>query len=116
MQTDNLDELSGYRIYHNKEHAILHERRLALRLKQKEVAERAKIPFQSYQKFESGERKIRSASFDIACRVLTALELDITAFFNHDYALGEKVYFSPEGTRFMRTGRLTTEDPDNCPE
>jgi hypothetical protein len=36
---------------------------------------------QQYQKFESGERKLRTASFDIACGVLEALELDIEQVF-----------------------------------
>ncbi len=59
---------------------ILREKRVALGLTQQEVADSADIPLQSYQKFEGGKRQIRQASFDIASRVLDALELDITDF------------------------------------
>lgn len=66
------------------DHHMLRERRISLGLTQKAVAERANIPLQSYQQFESGRRKIRRASFQVACQVLEALELDITAFLHGD--------------------------------
>ena len=61
----------------------LRKQRDLLDLTQKNVAVRAGIPLQSYQKFENGSRQIRRASFELACRVLEALEMDIPAFY-HD--------------------------------
>ena len=60
---------------------VLRERRIELSLTQKEVAERAEIKLQQYQKFEGGERNVTMASFDVVCRVIVALELDISAFY-----------------------------------
>jgi transcriptional regulator with XRE-family HTH domain len=100
----------GYRTTHFEEKSILWERRVILGLTQKTVAERAGIPLQSYQNFESGKRKLSRASFDIACRVLDALEMDIVAFHQGNYAFGEEVYSSSEGLRYKKTGKLTSED------
>ena len=55
----------------------LKEKRVSARLTQQQVADKAGIKLQQYQKFESGERNLRTASFQIACRVLEALDLDI---------------------------------------
>lgn len=60
---------------------ILREQRAIKGMTQKQVADKANIKLQQYQKFESGERNIMNASFQIACRVLEALDLDITAYF-----------------------------------
>ena len=68
---------------------ILKERRINLRLTQQEVAEKAKILPQQYQKFESGERKIESATFQTACRVIEALDMDITKFYHREYSLSD---------------------------
>ena len=70
----------------------------------------AKIPIASYQRFESGDRNIMTASFQMACRVIEALELDIAAFFHGDYILGEAVFDSPEGLRYKKTGKRIDED------
>ena len=59
----------------------LREQRHRLGLTQKQVAERAEISLQQYQKFESGERDIMNASFRITCRVLEALELDVINYY-----------------------------------
>lgn len=61
---------------------LLRSRRILLGLTQQTVADRAKIPLQSYQHFESGKRNIRRASFQIACKVVEALEMDISAFYH----------------------------------
>jgi len=61
---------------------VLKERRIKLGLSQKEVASRAGILLQQYQKLESDERNIMKSSFFISCMVLEALEFDATAFFN----------------------------------
>ena len=102
--------LDGFHTAHLEEKSMLWERRVTLGMTQKTVAERAGIPLQSYQQFESGKRKLTRASFDIACRVLEALEWDITTYYHYGYALGEEVYNSPEGLRYKKTGRLTSED------
>ncbi len=67
-------------IAHVHDGAILREKRVILGLTQQAVADCAGIPLQSYQKFESGKRQIRRASYEIACRVLDALEIDVIAF------------------------------------
>lgn len=89
---------------------MLRERRVILGLTQKQVAEKANIPMQSYQRFESGERNIMTASFQMVCRILEALEMDITGFYKGDYAIGEKVFTSKEGLRYQKTGKLISED------
>lgn len=68
---------------------ILKERRINLKLTQQEVAEKAGILLQQYQKFESGERKIESATFQTACRVIEALNMDITKFYHREYSLSD---------------------------
>lgn len=68
---------------------ILKERRINLRLTQQEVAEKARILPQQYQKFESGERKIESATFQTSCRVIEALDMDITKFYHREYSLND---------------------------
>jgi transcriptional regulator with XRE-family HTH domain len=80
------------------------------RLTQKQVAERAKITLQQYQKFESGARNIMTSSFRIACRVIEALELDITRFFHGEYVIGEEVYFVGKKLYYKKTGRPINED------
>jgi len=102
--------LDGFSFVHLEERNVLRERRVILGLTQKEVADKAKIPMQSYQRFESGERNIMTASFQMTCRVLQALELDITKFYNGDYAIGEEIYESKEGLRYKKTGKLVEED------
>ena len=51
-----------------------------------------------------------TSSFSLACRILEALELDLAKFFHGEYSFGEEVYDSPEGLRYKKTGKLTTED------
>ena len=68
---------------------ILKERRINLRLTQQEVAEKAKILPQQYQKFESGERKIESATFQTACKIIEALNMDINKFYHGEYSLSD---------------------------
>ena len=63
---------------------FLKSQRVRIGLTQKQVADKAGILLQHYQKFEGGERDLRTASFDVACRVLEALEVDIVKYF-HSY-------------------------------
>lgn len=60
---------------------ILREKRKALGMTQQQVANKANVVLQQYQKFESGKRNIMTCTFLIACRVLEALEIDITEFY-----------------------------------
>lgn len=62
--------------------SVIKERRQALGLSQKEVASRAGIQYQQYQKLETDERNIMKSSFYIACRVIEALEWNVSDFFN----------------------------------
>ena len=102
--------LDGFQMVHMEERNILRERRIVLGLTQKQVAEKAKIPFQSYQRFESGERNIMTASFQMACRVIEALGMNISDFYHGEYVLGEEIYDSKEGIRYKKTGKLINED------
>jgi len=107
MEGFNLD---GFQMIHPDDKSILQERRVILGMTQKQVAEKAKIPLQSYQRFESGDRNIKTASFQVACRVLEALEMDIADFFHGEYVIGEKIRHSKEGLRYEKTGKLIDED------
>ena len=102
--------LDGFRMVNIQPENALRERRVILGLTQQAVADRAKIPLQSYQQFESGKRKIRRASFEIACRVIEALEMTPTDFYHSEYLIGEEIYGSEEGLRYKKTGKLTHED------
>ncbi len=106
------ESLNGYHLSALSDGAMLHERRVFLGLTQKKVADRAGIPFQSYQQFESGRRKIRRASFDIACKVLEALEMDIAAFYHGGYAIGEEIVMIDGVMCFKATGRPVNEEPE----
>ncbi len=105
-------DLSGFQICHldSDQHSVLRERRVVLGMTQQQVADKAGIILQQYQKFESGERDIMSSSFRTACKVIEALEMDITDFYHGEYTVGEEVYSSEEGLQYKKTGRLTNED------
>lgn len=102
--------LDGFQLLHPNVKSILQEHRVILGLTQKQVAEKAKIPLQSYQRFESGDRNIKTASFQVACRVIEALGMNISDFYHGEYILGEKVIGSKEGLRYEKTGKLINED------
>ena len=90
--------------------AILREKRVTLRMTQKQVAEKAKIQLQQYQKFESGERNIMTCSFQIACRVIEALGMNISDFYHGEYVFGEEVYHADGELRYKKTGLPVNED------
>ena len=104
--------LEGFQIVHfgDKNDGLLREKRVTLGLTQQEVADRADIKLQQYQKLESGERNIRRASFDLACRVIEALGMNISDFFHDKYILGEEVYWDSDGVKYVKTGKLIEED------
>ena len=104
--------LSGYSTVHlDCSSSVLQERRLVLEMTQRQVAEKAGIPLSTYIRFEN-DRSIRTAAFDVACRVLEALELNIVDFFHGIYSIGEEVYFDEKGQKYVKTGRLVTDDID----
>lgn len=41
------------------------------------------------EKFESGERKIESATFQTTCKVIEALDMDINKFYHGEYSLSD---------------------------
>ena len=77
-------ELSGFQMCHldSDQHSVLREKRVVLGMTQQQVADKAGIILQQYQKFESGERDIMTSSFRTACKVIEALEMDITDFYH----------------------------------
>ena len=107
-------KLDGFQIVHTVEKdnggSILREERVVLGLTQKQVAEKAKVPLASYQRFESGERNICTASFQLACRVIEALGMNVSDFYHGEYVLGEEIVNSKEGLRYKKTGKLIEED------
>jgi transcriptional regulator with XRE-family HTH domain len=44
---------------------------------QQQVADKTRIQLRQYQRFESGERNLSSSSFDIACKALAVLGLEL---------------------------------------
>ena len=59
-------DLKGFQIVHTDEIAkngLLKEKRIILGLTQQQVAYKDKIKLQQYQRFESGERNLKTASF-----------------------------------------------------
>ena len=99
--------LEGFRVVHtqDKKDGLLKEQRVIKGMTQQQVADKAGILIQHYQKFEGGERNLRTASFDVACRVLEALDLDIVRYFHHEYVLGEEQHKDAE-----KTGKPVDED------
>ena len=70
---------------------ILRDYREKLGLTQQQVADKANIQLRQYQRFESGERNLSSSSFNIACRVIEALGLDINKYYHGEYVCGDEV-------------------------
>ena len=113
MDIEELKELDGFSLVNMTDGQMLRERRVILGLTQQAAADRAKIPLQSYQQLESEKRKIRRASFQIACQVLEALEMDITAFHHGDYAFGEQVFLKDSELHYKKTGKPVNADPSD---
>lgn len=105
-------DLSGFQLCHLTDvpHSILKEKRLVLRLTQQQVADKAGIALQQYQKFESGARNINTASFQIACRVIEALEMNVSDFYHGEYVIGEKVFIDDGGLHYQNNGESVDKD------
>ena len=70
-----------------QDRGVLIGQREKLSLTQEEVAKKAGITLKQYQMYESHDgREFSSSSMRIVNAVLTALELDPTAFANGDYS------------------------------
>ena len=106
--------LTGFSVAHlDKDmHSILREKRLVLGLTQQQVADKAKIAYTQYQRLESGERSIMAASFQLACRVLHALDMDADKFFNGDYVIGEELIETKDCLFYKKTGRPYNKEVD----
>ena len=105
----NDDILDGFQILHPRAVSILSEKRQILRLTQQEVADRAKITLRQYQRLESGERNIMTSSFRLACRVIEALDMDVSEFYHGDYYLGEELKTIDGRHCYTKTGRPIDE-------
>ena len=99
-----------WRIIHPDDRGILFESRIVLGLTQKQVAERARIPLETYQRFENGDRKLKSAPFGMVCRILEALEMDIADYFHGEYILGEPRIYTDRGICYKNGGRPVDVD------
>ena len=103
--------LEGFRLVHLETASMLYERRVILGMSQLQVAQKAKITQQQYQRFESGKRNLQTSSFQIACRVLEALDMDIVKFFHGKYTIGEEIYVGDDhNLRYKKTGKRIDED------
>lgn len=49
------------------------------------------LTLRQYQRLESGERNILTSSFGLACRVIEALDMDVSKFYHGDYYLEEEL-------------------------
>ena len=92
------EDLSGYQMCHLKD-------TMESVLKEKRVADKAKITLQQYQKFESGARNIMTSSFQLACRVIEALGMNISDFYHGEYTIGEEVYAEDGVLKYVKTGK-----------
>lgn len=111
-ETLEFDDLSGFQLCHvsSKKGPILREKRVCLGLTQAQVAEKAQIALPQYQKFETDTRNIMTCSFQIACRVIEALGMDISKFYHGDYHIGEEIYCDEEGIKYVKTCKLISAD------
>ena len=71
---------------------VLKKRRKQLGLTLQAVADKAGIDIKQYQRFESGERELASASFATSVQVLNALELDPVKYAAGEYEIKELIY------------------------
>ena len=108
------ESLDGYCICHivsKKKVAkeILREQRVLHEMTQQQVADKAGIKIQQYQKFESGERNILTSSFQLACKVLRTLEIDVNKFLDGEYAIGGE---TTDGKHYKNTETLISDNID----
>lgn len=103
-------DLTGFHMVNLTTAAVLRDMRVRLGLSQAQIAEKAGITQQMYQRFESGKRDLRSCSFTVTCKVLEALDIDIAKFYHGEYVIGGEVYFDQDGKmRYVESGELVNE-------
>ena len=82
--------------------AIIKKLRILLGISQKEIAEKAGIPLLEYQKIEDCKISIKTAPFDLVCRIMCAIE---------DPRLMSHFYYGTYD--FLLDYDITLKDPDN---
>lgn len=85
---------------------VLRDYRDKLGLTQQQVADKAHIQIRQYQRFETGERNLSSSSFNIACRVIEALGLDINTYYHGGYVICDERETTPNGLCRTEDGAL----------
>jgi len=68
---------------------VLIDQREKLGLSQEDVAKKAGITLEQYQRFEGHDHNLSSSSFRIVHAVLSALDLDMTAYNKGEYSVEE---------------------------
>ena len=86
---------------------VLKKRRKQLGLTLQEVADKAGINLKQYQRFESGDRELASASFVTTVQVLRALEMDMGKYAAGEYEIKELIYRGHDG----RLYNFETDEP-----
>lgn len=71
------------------DHVLLRNRRIELGLTQQQVADKANIQLRQYQRVESGERHIRSASAKTMLSICAVLKIDPYEFFPNFKDMGK---------------------------
>ena len=71
---------------------VLKKRRKQLGLTLQDVADKAGIDIKQYQRFESGDRELASASFITTVQVIKALEMDPVKYAAGEYEIKELIY------------------------
>ncbi len=108
---DNDFDLTGFHIVNLTPASMLHEMRVRLGLSQAQIAEKAGITQQMYQRFESGKRNLMTSSFEVTCKVLEALDMDITKFYHGEYVIGGEIYFDQTGKlRYVDSEKLVEDE------
>lgn len=72
------------------DHAVLLEHRKHLGLTQQQVANLCQISVRQYQRYETGEKSIYSASFQIGVRICRCLQIEINDFFPGEFTENEE--------------------------
>ena len=76
---------------------VLKKRRRQLGITLQDVADKAGIDIKQYQRFESGDRELASASFITTVQVIKALEMDPVKYAAGEYEIKELIYRGHDG-------------------
>ena len=86
---------------------VLKKRRRQLGMTLQDVADKAGIDIKQYQRFESGDRELASASFITTVQVIKALEMDPVKYAAGEYEIKELIYRGHDG----RLYNFDTDEP-----